>query len=635
MKLISFGGQDINDDENYRSSLTPAGQTPAEGLPQPVGRTGAAPLVGGVVFPERYLQITTELVNTSALDKRALQAQWYSWFLRDTARSLIVADDDGGNQRYVEAVPFSVLHDADGDGWVLITSLIVNGDDLWRAVTATTDSWNITATGATKTLTNGTTALNDDAYPVITVIPRDYATGINPYKRFVTVRWRADQPATGYPTDIVNAGLDTRIASTNFDSATGADIRVYVDTEDTDYWLNGINTATTSIWCNLDFQAGQSSPLAVALGTGALTTVALSNDITGWPGAGLFEIDSELFSYTGKNTSSRQLTGISRAAKGTTAASHSAAATVYWIQHEIWLEYGSSAFSALTPDDDNAPMFELASSTNTSWDYNNFYEAASGSAPLTSGTGFGWWAFSNFKNTAKYGGNQAASANPYVELGIRGTPTGTKIAIDGAWSLFNPCGISSANFQNGQFYHGRVTWWGGAVRSSVDGTIYTTEYSIPTSTNDTWNSWSQNVSLTSGSRYVLLSLAGYASLADPSRVEAADVTVALNSTYTPTVRIGGEQTTYRLSATLTNTTTGEAVTIDIAMDTDESLEIDVATSEVTYLADNSSQFGAVTPVGEPRRHLLRLQAGVNELQYDESGVVEVDMTFSWERRFRV
>ena len=143
------------------------------------------------------------------------------------------------------------------------------------------------------------------------------------------------------------------------------------------------------------------------------------------------------------------------------------------------------------------------------------------------------------------------------------------------------------------------------------------------------------MTLTSGSRYVLLALGGYASVSRPSRVEAADVTVALNSSYTPTVRIGGEQTTYRLSATLTNTTTGEAITIDIAMDTDESLEIDVETGEITYLADNSSQFGAVSPVGTPRMHLLRLQAGENTLQYEEAGVVEVDMSFSWERRFRV
>lgn len=636
MKLVSFGGQAINDEENYRSWLTAAGQTPAESLPQPVGRTGAAPLLGGLVLPERYLQIRTVLQEGSSLSKRELQTQWYSWFLRDVARSLIIADDDGGNQRYVEAMPFSVLHDPEADGWELITSLIVDGDDLWRAATATTDSWHITVSGATKAITNGTTGLNDDAYPTLTITPRDYATGINPYRRFITVRWRAGQPATSYPVDIVNAGLDTRPASTNFHSTAGNDIRVYVDGAEAEYWLNGVNTAATSIWVNLDFQASQGGTLAAAMGTGAVTTVTLVEDVSGWPNAGLIEIGSELFSYTGKNMALKQLTGVSRAAKGTSAASHAAAAAVTWVQHEIWVEYGSSSLGAITVDGDHAPMFELPSSSNTSWDYNEFY-AAAGSSPLTGGAGYGWWSFSNFLNTAKYGGNQGASANPYIELGIRGTATGSKLRLDGAWSLFNPCGIASANFQNGQYYHGRLPWWGGMVRSSVDGASYVTEYAIPSSTgaNDTWSAWSQNVTLTDGSRYVLLVLQGYASVTDPSRLECADVTVALNSSYTPTVVVGAEQTTYRLTARITNTTTGEAIDVDMAMDTDESLEIAVATSEVTYLADGSSQFGTVTPVGEPRQHLLRLQAGSNTLQYEEAGVVEVDIDFSFERRFRV
>ena len=220
MKVISFGGHDINDDENYRTWLTASGQTPAEMEPQLVARTGAPAVIGGVVTPPRFLMLhTTLLVQTSDSTKRELQQQWYAWFITDSTQSLIIADDDGQNQRYVEAMPFSIIHEQDGDGLTMVTTLAVDGDVMWRAVTPTTYSWNITTSGETLEVVNGDPAVNDDAYPVITITPRDYATGINPYRRFAAVGWRASQSATNYPVDIVNDGLDTRIASTNFADA--------------------------------------------------------------------------------------------------------------------------------------------------------------------------------------------------------------------------------------------------------------------------------------------------------------------------------------------------------------------------------------------------------------------------------
>ena len=118
------------------------------------------------------------------------------------------------------------------------------------------------------------------------------------------------------------------------------------------------------------------------------------------------------------------------------------------------------------------------------------------------------------------------------------------------------------------------------------------------------------------------------------RVECADVTVTLNSSYTPLVVIGAEEQTYRLQPTLTNQTTGESLTVDTALDVDEAIEIDVAHHQVT-LPDGSDAYNAVEAVEGVRRWLLRLQAGSNTLEYTESGVVEVDVDISFERRYRV
>ena len=61
MKVISFGGHDINDGENYSTYLLAAGQTPPALAPILVGRTGAPAVIGGVVTPPRFLVLRTTL----------------------------------------------------------------------------------------------------------------------------------------------------------------------------------------------------------------------------------------------------------------------------------------------------------------------------------------------------------------------------------------------------------------------------------------------------------------------------------------------------------------------------------------------------------------------------------------------
>jgi len=195
--------------------------------------------------------------------------------------------------------------------------------------------------------------------------------------------------------------------------------------------------------------------------------------------------------------------------------------------------------------------------------------------------------------------------------------------------------MTAANFQNGEFYHGKATWWNGRVRSSVDGATYATAYTIAGSTNDTWNSWSQNISLADGTKYLYLDLKGYGSTPDPSRVECADVTLALDSNYTPTVTIGAEESIYRLNAYIGNSTTGDGIYINVALALDESIEIDTDTDAVTLLTDDSSQYQGLSVEGLPRDRLLRLQPGSNQLIYDEEGVVDVDVDIEFERRYRV
>lgn len=597
------------------------------GLPEmeihSVARHGAHPFIGGVSRQGVEMMMEVEVLGGSADTLRA-------WFDNEdaTPKVLVVTDEGGTNARYLKMMCVRFI--PTNTPYIYLVTLRSHGDVRLRSVTPTSQHWDVTASGATVGVSNGTVGVNDEAYPIVTITPRAYATGANNYRRFITVRWRASSAASRYPVDIVNAGLDTRIASTNFASANGYDLRVIVDGVEVGRWLNEANTAATKVWVNLDWQAAQSGALAASMGTGAISVIGVSGDITNFPASGLLEIGSELFAYSGKDTAVKQFTGVTRAARGTTAASHTAGDAVRWIQHDIWIEYGSSSPEIPVGDLAAEPMFSMLVSSNTSWVYGWFYSTSYPARPAA-------WAFTNLRNTVNYGGNQASTSLTHAELGISDdcADTGSKQEIEGYWSLFNPCGIVSANFQNGEYYYSRTGWTTIRIRSSVNGASYTTNYTVPVSVKDVWTAWSQNATLLAGAQYVQLHMSGWARDIRRTRVEAGDVTLTLDSNFTPTVTIGEEQTSYRLQGTLTNTTTGDVLEVDFGMDLDESLEINTDTHDVTSLTDNSPQYQALNIVGGSRKHLLRLQPGANTLKYEEAGLVDVDIDIEFERRWRV
>lgn len=619
MRPVSYNGNAINDGVDYAAWFV----TPVKGLPELTAnmarRHGAYPRIGGVGREGVRLQL---LVRALAGSSDWLRALFNGE--DETPKVLTAADADGSNLRYLKALCVNFIQTAQAG--VFVAVLQVDDEVRWRAVASTVHNWKVTGSGQTATVVNGVVGVNDDAYPIIRATPRQYSAGLNPYRRFLPVSWPADQQATDYPTDIANGGLDTRIASTHFYSTAGNDIRVIVDGQEVDYWLWGINTATTSIWCNLNWEAGQAATLAAALGTGPVASIVVNESIANFPASGLLRIDSEMLSYSAKDDAGRRFTGITRAAKESTVAAHSIGAAARWIQHDIWVEYGSATLPAITPDNSRRPIFDLATSTNASWNYLEFYEENARRA--------GAWTFTNQQWTQAYGGNQKSAANPYGELGIADDTEeqSSKKSLKGYWSLFNPCGVVAANFQIGERYYGRNDWWKAMIRSSVDGSKQTTHYTLPSGTLDAWVAWSQNVTTVSGARYVYLWLDGYAKNTEPARVEASQVTLTLNSAKTPTASILPESLVCRMAATLTNETSGDAITIDFALDVDETLRIDVDKSEAIYEVDGSSQFAALD-TDKVRRRWLRLVPGPNTLRWDEAGVVEVDVAIEFERRY--
>lgn len=646
MKIKTWNGNAINDGTNYEA-IEGESFYGIQGIGvKSVPRPGKWPLVGGITRGERMLYF--DVYIRAMASRTTLQSQLAEWFDPDdeTPKKLIVTDADGTtNQRYVYAICKELREVQFSAGLQYVVGLQIHGDPLWRENTATTSTWSITATGQTKLLTNNG---KDQAYPLLKIKPTSGKTGSYNYKRWIAVRWNVSGVGyTRYPTDICNDGFDTAALVTAFKmQSDGDDLRVMVDGVEVDRWLDGINTTTTKVWVNLNFSAKQEFTLKTAIAaSGVVSTIDVNEDTSGLPSSGIVMIGSEAFTFTGKVNASKRLTGCTRAMRGTSMAAHAIGDVVWWVQHDIWILYGNSTATAPTVNSDLEPAFELDHSTNTSWVYEEFMnELGIGSPTGTRQQRTGAWTYGIEAKSGSnvdidfYGGNRGAMADPWVEIGIDIQNYWLGHAV-GYLQVYNPCFITNANFANGEKYSGDLgAAWSAYIKSGASGwaTSVVEDVIAEPSTVSTWEAWSDNEAITASSPYVRLymDITGYSGMSTIKKfyLEAADCTLTLNSSYTPTVSIGSEQSNYSLACKITNNTTGLAINLAFVMGLNEELQIDTYNKTITYLADNSSQFQALTIEGATRRDWLALNPGNNTLQFDDTGTVGVTITLSWEER---
>ena len=621
MILVSWDGKNINDGTSYQAIIDASnyglpGISPQLGL-----RQGAWPLLAGIERPGKVIYFEIYIRGTSVGTKQKQLSQWFDPD-DETPKRLVGEDYGGGPTRFImgicialEEVPFSA-------GLRFVVSIQVHGDVMWReTIPSAASSWNITATGQTKVVANGGEM---DCYPILSIEPTATKTGSWPYKIFIPVKWRADGAGTNYPIDVVNNGLDTQIGSTNFALANGNDLRTWVDGVEVDRWLDGPNTATTKVWANLDFAATIDMTLDGAIGSGA-TEITVAESITNMPSAGILYIGTEAITYTSKSNSAKTFYGLTRGAKGTSAAAHSIYADVFWLQHEIWILYGNAGAGSPPARSWLAPMFRLDTSTNTSWDYDDFnsfdpYEFFR--EPRSAS-----WGYTYNGDAEVYSGNQGGAADPQTELGCHAVDFGAA-----KWYLENPCGIVTANFQNCEKRCSNITEWSPTAEPAYIYSNLAIEYRVPApGFNDTWESWSRNETLTSGA--IKVGLYAQTDFFYETFLEASDVTLALNTSNTPVIAIGAEQNSYSLDCVIVNTTTGDSVELLATIEEDEELELDTDAKTVIYLLDESNQFQALTISGGPRRDWLPLEPGNNTLRFDDVGTNGVTIDVTYEERY--
>lgn len=635
---LTINGHAINDGTNYLAFFTRGGiKTMPEAQVDVVDR----PFFASVPTSKKQSPFQFPLLISMLRNTRSQLIELKGWLNTGDTSGFVpfVMQGDDGAQYSVDVTCVrqpSLIGDS-------VTFVLQAKEPFFTSTVQESTPWAVTASGQQVTVTPGG---NLPAYPTIDFKPTAAKGAGFSYKRWVPFENRAPNPLVSYPYDITNGGLDTAaLVAGGKMQADCDDLRVFIGGVEVDRWIADANTDHTKVWINMSCVKKLSVTVGVATGVGAITTLTFANTTANFtafdamPAAGsALIIESEIFTYTGKNRTARQFTGVTRACKGTAAANHVVGTAVRFLPVDMWMFYGNPAMDAPLTDDTKQPPFNLSSSTNTSHVYETFQSEdlarAAGWLPSTPISVGG----SAFTYTAEH----ITDADPATEMGMRiGSyqVNGVQKAGNGqaVWSLYNPCGVTHAT-ATGEKYRKLAGWAIYAVfQKSLNGKTWANVWSeVKPASADTWTAWAAHsaVSLVSTYYYLRFMFQGQPVATADNQIasEAEAVTLTLSATQTPTGSVSAEQSAYEFDGVLTNVTTGDYVTIKYTMELDQTLRYETDKGRVTYLKDNTPARSAIVKSSNRFEDFPLLAGQANLLQWDDAGTSGVTVTISYYER---
>ena len=644
LSIQTWDGNAINDwngtTGNYEAVIPP-GQTMPTASPEFTSRGQTWPYLAGKSINGSIFTFKIFMHGTLHSQLESLK----NLFRTDdyTFRKLVAYDIADSNRAwYVEGFPVTPPTYSQSEGGTELVVQLALKDPLWRENVQQSDAWSITATGQTQTIT---TRGNYPALPVFEIKPTSVRTAGNgyTYKLFKAVYNPTANPMPNYPFAIP---IDTAaLVAGGKMQADGDDLRVMVDGIEIDRWLYNMNNAGTLVWININLKAKIELTISTAISNvGTPTTIDFAatsaNDaaLAKLPSTGILLIDSELFTYSAVNTAKRQVTVKERASKGTYAASHTTGATCRWIEHDLWLYYGNSTVTARTTDDTKKPIIDLdVNSSNTAWKYSAFKDGA--------GLRSGIWtsavlAGATSNQGVVYNGNQGTLiADPSTEAGgqinaYKKSNTWKAGNATVAWQLAHPAGITHIT-GNAEKYRKTTSWPTVAVQYSNDGVNWTAAVTLATPASAlTWTAEAiGSTALGATYNYVRFVITGSvaATASNSASAELNDFTVTLDSAKVPQIASGpAEIANYYHECTITNNTTGDAISIVFVSQVNKTIYVDCDAQ--TILADDGTPILAALSWNGKRQEWMTLAAGANTLQYNETGVQAVTFTTKWYAR---
>jgi hypothetical protein len=332
----------------------------------------------------RAIKVMVAILSSS--DLPGSQATLARMFATGTEGLLVI--NDGGTQKYVSAVSTGIQ--PYGLGQAMFGATLVAADPRWRAVLPTSSAGTLTATGQSFIFTNPGQSPIDDAVINIRSVAQKAAASAWLYGAEVILVNRAERPLINYAIEVTGGGWDhaTEVGASR-SQADGDDVRVLTDAVEVPRWFgenaaNDPNSAATKVWANFDFGPRRTAILLNAI---TVASPSLDEDLVvspggtlGFPRSGALLIDNEVILYQGRTESNADgnaaFTGVTRGARGTTVATHSASTTIYWVEHRVQLIWGNTGVAAPASRPDLKPLLDLTSSTvsNSQHEWLNFLD---------------------------------------------------------------------------------------------------------------------------------------------------------------------------------------------------------------------------------------------------------------------
>jgi hypothetical protein len=630
LQLQSWNGQNFS--PNYNAIVV-------YGQPMALSTTGIwadvaekSSRLTGRSYSGAYLTIQV-IYQTALSDQMNREAEIKRWFQTveakgETFKKLVAIDLDDSNRMWqISCMPLSVV--PDNNSAIIVLGLEV--EPFWKLFNSQSIGWSISGSPSTQSVT----VIGDFAEPIIELTPSGSKVSGFLYNRFVEVIPPTASINYGiYPLD-VGGGINTAALVTGGKAlASGDDFRLIVGNTEIPRWFGStFNTASTKVWTAEKWSAPLTLTLSGAISnSGTITAIAVKNTAANqaafakMPSTGILKIGTERFTYTGKDSKNLKFTGITPAAKQTSRANHSDGDTIYWIQKDLWMIYGNSSADTPVQDNSNQPMFDLDTSTNTSWVYSQFYDDSNprsaawskvlvSSVLLTSGSG-------------PYTGSHGDVADPATEAGLRianmqqGGFWRPETSIS-YWNLYCAAKFTGIPTETGSKYRASADWPIVQILVSADDKNYTAKSTIATPTaSGVWQA--MNITgLSFGGSYSFVQFKMNGSLKQSASNEAdaemQSVTMSIDSTNVPTVTVAPEQSAYYISPTITDNASGDAISFACSMKAGQKITINCRDRKI-YLDDGTV---IVANLNSNRTYWLVLSQGSNTLSFSDPGTVAI------------
>ena len=633
----SYNSHVIND-ASYKARLLSDAPMATEADVVEIQRADASPVYGGKTLRGQYFPLHITIL---AADENAAFETLLGWFdTRDnTPRKLVVYDTANSNKAWYRMVtPVSVP----AKFGKTVTVNLYAADPVWYENVESSDTWAITASGQTKALTVGG---NVNTRPRLAVTASTGTAGYA-YSLYKQVINPSTSVTFGWPYPLF---LATAWDTTGKVQADGDDIRVMIDGVEVPRWVSGAGTASTKVSCNISLQPKVTFSLRTAIAaSGAITEIYLTStaasreSIRKLTAGRAVVIGSERFAYTGIDTVAMKLTGVTRAAKQSSMAAHSAGDTITYIEHDIWILYGNATATAPEQDETYQPIINLTTSTNTSWVYTLFRDA--------DGLRAGAWDYSlsaasvgqvGTSDTCVYTTSHGGDVDPADSMGMKlaaYTQYGRWFANSGSlvWQLYHPAGITDVATTGGKYTTTAASWPARAsLQYSASGITWVTKWTATIPTITTWTAVSETGALngTTAYRYIRYILAGSVTGAENgyAALEVTDTTLTLAAGGVPVITDGTEAALSQFTGSFANSATGQTITLDCPLKTGDTVTVDCENYTVTT-SDGASLVGGLS-MDANRAAWLELAPGANTLTYTGSaGLTSVSVTVYWRDR---